>query len=197
MSKHNSWMDEDRPAWYGELSHPPFRTFGDLEMNEVLSGLSVAKGKRGNTRARTRGIVAVLYERTISGWISNRIGSVGSMTVIQYGLVYSRLFDSYPPNSKLIDIDSGQILNEQINISPDKHMRFQLYTTEGEPGIIEDHYYFMQALVTYDFAFRSDRVDERTADQITGSFVYYGKPSNPCGEAAICDITTEPATPVP
>ncbi|TFE30666.1 hypothetical protein [Cohnella luojiensis] len=249
MSKHEAMMDGDRPVWYGELSHPPFRTFRDEELNAVMERVRSGKSARNALRIKW-GIAALCFVVLLAGvavldrtsslhlftkssspatqsgkwstyaemestfsfpsdwevvrtsndrleFISDR-GSVGSLTVIQYGLAYSRTFEShYPPNSKIIETVPDQAKSEQERkdhniglIGPQAtHMRFQLYTTEGEPGFIEDHYYFMQALVTYDFAFRSDWVDQQTADVIAESFVYTGKlPSNPCESKNVtCD----------
>jgi hypothetical protein len=133
-------------------------------------------------------------------FISDR-GGLGSMTVLPYGLVFSRSFEGYyPPNSKLVDEEpeqtsatKGSPTDSPVLIGPPaKHMRFQLYTTEGEPWIIEDHYYFMQAVVTYDFAFRSDWIDQSTLQRIAQSFLFTGKlPDKPCGRTAICDTPTE------
>ncbi|WP_239615171.1 hypothetical protein [Cohnella mopanensis] len=91
----------------------------------------------------------------------------GNMAIQQYGFVYSSLMDRiYPDNATIV---SKSIIGNNAQLPAYYYFRFEI--TEANGGTrLEDHYYIMQASITYDFYFPSLSVDKNISEKIVKSF---------------------------
>jgi hypothetical protein len=93
--------------------------------------------------------------------------TIGNMAIHQYGLIYSRSMDYiYPANAKVV---SQSVAGENSQLPIYYYFQFEIAENNGRTRL-EDHYYVMQASITYDFYFPSKTVDKSVSEKIVQSF---------------------------